>query len=180
MTPFLAAFLQYMDGLSRQFKAPFISWMGTDCFLYINDPNTVEQIFNSTHCTNKGDLYRFISSAIGDGLFTSSSPRWHKHRRLINPAFGRQILSNFLPIFNIEAEVLLQKLDLEGVQHGKKLEIYQILKKIVLEAACREWDSFYWIFDILIALHLQRQPWAKKWISSTMVLLPFLRLIMGK
>ncbi|KAH8255059.1 hypothetical protein KR032_012351 [Drosophila birchii] len=132
-----STFLQYMDGLSRQFKAPFISWMGTDCFLYVNDPSTVEQIFNSTHCTNKGELYRFISSAIGDGLFTSSSPRWHKHRRLINPAFGRQVLSNFLPIFNAEAEVLLQKLDLEGVQHGKRLEIYQILKKIVLEAACQ-------------------------------------------
>ncbi|XP_017110212.2 probable cytochrome P450 313b1 isoform X1 [Drosophila bipectinata] len=130
-------FLQYMDGLSRKFKAPFISWMGINCFLYVNDPNTVEQIFNSTHCTNKGDFYRFMSSAIGDGLFTSSSPRWNKHRRLINPAFGRQILSNFLPIFNAEAEVLLQKLDLEGIQHGKKLEIYQILKKIVLEAACQ-------------------------------------------
>ncbi|EDW43009.1 GM26333 [Drosophila sechellia] len=130
-------FLQYMDGLSRQFKAPFISWMGTSCFLYINDPHSMEQIFNSTHCTNKGDFYRFMSSAIGDGLFTSSSPRWHKHRRLINPAFGRQILSNFLPIFNAEAEVLLQKLELEGVQHGKRLEIYQILKKIVLEAACQ-------------------------------------------
>ncbi|KAI8044318.1 probable cytochrome P450 313b1 [Drosophila gunungcola] len=130
-------FLQYMDGLSRQFKAPFISWMGTNCFLYINDPHSVEQIFNSTHCTNKGNFYRFMSSAIGDGLFTSSSPRWHKHRRLINPAFGRQILSNFLPIFNAEAQVLLQKLELEGVQHGKRLEIYQILKKIVLEAACQ-------------------------------------------
>ncbi|EDV43806.1 uncharacterized protein Dana_GF16333 [Drosophila ananassae] len=135
MTP--ETFLQYMDGLSRKFKAPFISWMGTNCILYVNDPSTVEQIFNSTHCTNKGDIYRFMSSAIGDGLFTSSSPRWHKHRRLINPAFGRQILSNFLPIFNAEAEVFLQKLDLEGVQHGKQLEIYQILKKIVLEAACQ-------------------------------------------
>ncbi|XP_017003593.2 probable cytochrome P450 313b1 [Drosophila takahashii] len=130
-------FLQYMDGLSRQFKAPFISWMGTSCFLYVNDPKSVEQIFNSTHCTNKGDFYRFVSSAIGDGLFTSSSPRWHKHRRLINPAFGRQILSSFLPIFNAEAKILLQKLELEGVQHGKQLEIYQILKKIVLEAACQ-------------------------------------------
>ncbi|XP_064546960.1 probable cytochrome P450 313b1 isoform X1 [Drosophila montana] len=130
-------FLQYMDGLSHKYKAPFISWMGTNCFLYVNDPQTVEQIFNSTHCTNKGDFYRFMSSAIGDGLFTSSSPRWQKHRRLINPAFGRQILCNFLPIFNAEAEVLLEKLDLEGVQRGKSLEIYQILKKIVLEAACQ-------------------------------------------
>ncbi|EDW59721.1 probable cytochrome P450 313b1 [Drosophila virilis] len=130
-------FLQYMDGLSHKYKAPFISWMGTNCFLYVNDPQTVEQIFNSTHCTNKGDFYRFMSAAIGDGLFTSSSPRWQKHRRLINPAFGRQILCNFLPIFNAEADVLLEKLDLEGVQRAKSLEIYQILKKIVLEAACQ-------------------------------------------
>lgn len=69
---FASAFLQYMDNLSHQYKAPFISWMGTNCFLYVNDPQSVEQIFNSTHCTNKGDFYRFMSSAIGDGLFTSS------------------------------------------------------------------------------------------------------------
>ncbi|ALC45364.1 Cyp313b1 [Drosophila busckii] len=130
-------FLQYMAGLSYKYKAPFISWMGTDCFLYVNDPQSVEQVFNSTHCTNKSDFYRFISSAIGDGLFTSSSPRWQKHRRLINPAFGRQILCNFLPIFNTEAEVLLNKLEVEGVQQCKGVEIYLILKKIVLEAACQ-------------------------------------------
>ncbi|EDW84316.1 uncharacterized protein Dwil_GK14074 [Drosophila willistoni] len=130
-------FLPYMNELSHRYKVPFISWMGINCFLYVNDPQTVEQIFNSTHCTNKGEFYRFMSSAIGDGLFTSSSPRWHKHRRLINPAFGRQILCNFLPIFNSEADVLLDKLDVEGVQRGKSLEIYQILKKIVLEAACQ-------------------------------------------
>ncbi|KAM8704209.1 hypothetical protein ACLKA7_008757 [Drosophila subpalustris] len=130
-------FLQYMDGLSHKYKSPFISWMGTKCFLYVNDPLTVEQIFNSSHCTNKGDFYRFMSSAIGDGLFTSSSPRWQKHRRLINPAFGRQILCNFLPIFNAESEVLLKKLGVEGVQQNKSLEIYVILKKIVLEAACQ-------------------------------------------
>ncbi|KAH8307642.1 hypothetical protein KR044_006848 [Drosophila immigrans] len=130
-------FLNYMAGLSHKYKAPFISWMGTNCFLYVNDPKTVEQIFNSSNCTNKGDFYRFMSSAIGDGLFTSSSPRWQKHRRLINPAFSRPILSNFLPIFNAESEVLLEKLQVEGVQNGKSLEIYQILKKIVLEAACQ-------------------------------------------
>ncbi|XP_030374474.1 probable cytochrome P450 313b1 [Scaptodrosophila lebanonensis] len=130
-------FLQYLERTSYKYKAPFISWMGTKCFLYINDPQSVETIFNSSHCTNKGDFYRFMSSAIGDGLFTSSSPRWHKHRRLINPAFSRQILCNFLPIFNAEADVLLDKLQTEGVEQGKHLEIYQILKKIVLEAACQ-------------------------------------------
>lgn len=71
-------------------------------------------------------------------IYLYVAPRWQKHRRLINPAFGRQILCNFLPIFNAEADVLLEKLEFEGVRQGKSLEIYQILKKIVLEAACRK------------------------------------------
>lgn len=46
--------------------------MGTKCCLYVNDPETIETVFNSASCTNKGYLYRFMASVIGDGLFTSS------------------------------------------------------------------------------------------------------------
>ncbi|XP_037950230.1 probable cytochrome P450 313b1 [Teleopsis dalmanni] len=129
--------LPYLEKISEKYKTPFISWMGINCVLYVNDPNTMEKVFNSPHCTNKGDFYRFMSSAIGDGLFTSSSPRWNKHRRLINPAFSRQILDNFLPIFNTEANVLLKKFGTEGQDGKVKLEIYEMLKKSVLEAACQ-------------------------------------------
>ncbi|XP_017493154.1 PREDICTED: probable cytochrome P450 313b1, partial [Rhagoletis zephyria] len=129
-------FLQYMEHTSKHYATPFISWMGTSCFLYVNDPETVETIFNSPHCTNKGEFYRFMAAAIGDGLFTSSSPRWNKHRRLINPAFSRQIINNFLPIFNVEANVLLSKFATLA-KAGKQLEIYEMLKRNVLEAACQ-------------------------------------------
>lgn len=61
-----------MERLTKEYESPFITWLGTGCFLYVNDPETMETIFNSTCCTNKGDVYRFMSSAIGDGLFTSS------------------------------------------------------------------------------------------------------------
>ncbi|XP_053968114.1 probable cytochrome P450 313b1 [Anastrepha ludens] len=129
-------FLQYMERISKCYATPFISWMGTSCFLYVNDPETVETIFNSSHCTNKGEFYRFMAAAIGDGLFTSSSPRWNKHRRLINPAFSRQIINNFLPIFNAEADLMLSKFaDLASTD--TPLEIYEILKRNVLEAACQ-------------------------------------------
>ncbi|XP_023290890.2 probable cytochrome P450 313b1 [Lucilia cuprina] len=127
-------FLQYMQQKGQQYKTPFVSWMGTKCFLYVNDPETIETIFNSACCTNKGDLYRFMATAIGDGLFTSSSPRWNKHRRLINPAFSRQVIHTFLPIFNQEANILVTKLMTTQCQ---PLEIYEILKRSVLETACQ-------------------------------------------
>ncbi|KAI8121887.1 putative cytochrome P450 313b1 [Lucilia cuprina] len=130
-------FLQYMQQKGQQYKTPFVSWMGTKCFLYVNDPETIENIFNSACCTNKGDLYRFMATAIGDGLFTSSSPRWNKHRRLINPAFSRQVIHTFLPIFNQEANILVTKLMTTQCQ---PLEIYEILKRSVLETACRKFN----------------------------------------
>jgi len=68
-----------------------------------------------------------------------SAPRWNKHRRLINPAFSRQTINNFLPIFNNEADTLLQKLLTDGVERKQRLEIYELIKKSVLEAACRKY-----------------------------------------
>ncbi|XP_067637975.1 probable cytochrome P450 313b1 isoform X2 [Eurosta solidaginis] len=124
-----------MECISNRYVTPFISWMGTSCFLYVNDPETMETIFNSPYCTNKGEFYRFMAEAIGDGLFTSSSPRWNKHRRLINPAFSRQIINNFLPIFNAEADVTLSKFPAIA-SSGTQLEMYELLKRNVLEAAC--------------------------------------------
>ncbi|XP_058988313.1 probable cytochrome P450 313b1 isoform X2 [Musca domestica] len=126
--------LQYMGDLAKEYKAPFISWMGSQCFLYVNDPETMEIIFKSPCCTNKGDVYRFMANAIGDGLFTSSSPRWNKHRRLLNPAFSRKAIQAFLPVFNREASTLVKKM---AVTQGQTLEIYGLLKKIVLEIACQ-------------------------------------------
>lgn len=61
-----------MQNYGENYETPFISWMGTKCFLYVNDPETTETIFKSPYCTNKGDFYCFMATAIGDGLFTSN------------------------------------------------------------------------------------------------------------
>ncbi|CAD6991345.1 probable cytochrome P450 313b1 [Ceratitis capitata] len=129
-------FMQYLESTAKEYATPFISWMGTSCFLYVNDPDTVDTVFNSPHCTNKGELYSFVAEGIGDGLFTSSSPRWNKHRRLINPAFSRQNINNFLPIFNVEANLMLGKCA-DLAKSGEKFNIYEMLKRSVLETACQ-------------------------------------------
>ncbi|XP_055851883.1 probable cytochrome P450 313b1 [Episyrphus balteatus] len=127
-------FLSYLTTITNNYSSPCISWMGSKCFLYAADPETIETVFNSPNCTNKGDFYRFMAASIGDGLFTSSSPRWNKHRKLINPAFSRQIINNFLPIFDSAANILLEKFQTCGDQ---KQDIYDLLKKCVLQTACQ-------------------------------------------
>ncbi|XP_055908580.1 probable cytochrome P450 313b1 [Eupeodes corollae] len=127
-------FLSYLTEITNKYSSPCISWMGSKCFLYTSDPETVETVFNSPSCTNKGDFYKFMASSIGDGLFTSSSPRWNKHRKLINPAFSRQIINQFLPIFDSSANILITKLQTNG---DEKQHLYDLLKKCVLKAACQ-------------------------------------------
>ncbi|XP_037816413.1 probable cytochrome P450 313b1 isoform X2 [Lucilia sericata] len=71
---------------------------------------------------------------LGLQMMKPEAPRWNKHRRLINPAFSRQVIHTFLPIFNQEANILLTKLIMAQCQ---PLEIYEILKRSVLETACQ-------------------------------------------
>ncbi len=44
---------------------------------------------------------------IGDGLLTSGGPKWHRHRRLLTPAFHFEILKPYLDIFADSTDVLL-------------------------------------------------------------------------
>ncbi|XP_075144816.1 cytochrome P450 313b1 [Haematobia irritans] len=127
-------FLQNLDDVRKQYQTPCATWMGHLCMLYVNEPETMEIIFNSPHCTNKGEFYRFLSDAIGDGLFTSSSPRWNKHRRLLNPVFARKVVQSFLPIFNSEANAFVNRV---ALSQGQPMEIYELLKKTVLEISCQ-------------------------------------------
>lgn len=79
---FVAELLQFVETLSQNYKTPFILWMGGKCFLYVNDPKTVETVFHTTQCLNKGDFYNFVSDVIGDGLFTSSG-KWSSRKFVV-------------------------------------------------------------------------------------------------
>lgn len=92
-----------------------------------------------------------------------SAPRWNKHRRLINPAFSRQNINNFLPIFNVEANLMLGKCA-DLAKSGEKFNIYEMLKRSVLETACRKYycnyeqELFKVAFLTLRSIRLQRGP----------------------
>ncbi|KAI9578269.1 hypothetical protein GQX74_015155 [Glossina fuscipes] len=135
-----AKLLQVMETLAQNYKTPCILWMGGKCLLYGNDSKTVETVFHTTQCLNKGDFYNFVSHVIGDGLFTSSAPRWQKHRRLIQPCFNRQGLHEYTPIFNKAANALLHNLSLSQDQ---PLEIYECLKQSVLGICCCKYNKFF-------------------------------------
>ncbi|XP_023169188.2 probable cytochrome P450 313a4 [Drosophila hydei] len=95
------------------------SWLGPIPFLIVSDPQTIQDIFTSPQCVNKGIIYKAVDDGAGLGLFSLTDPRWSMHRKLLNPTFGHKVLLSFLPIFNNETGALLKKMD-TLVDNGEK------------------------------------------------------------
>ena len=63
---------RFIKKFCKQYKSPVVTWMGMQCYFYVDDPVTMELVLTSPKCINKGEIYQCISSVTGDGLFTSS------------------------------------------------------------------------------------------------------------
>uniref|UniRef100_A0A915PIK0 Cytochrome P450 n=1 Tax=Setaria digitata TaxID=48799 RepID=A0A915PIK0_9BILA len=60
---------------------------------------------------NKTDDYDILKQLTGDGMLTASGETWFKARRMLTPAFHFSILRKYMEVFNEQAKILLEKLD---------------------------------------------------------------------
>lgn len=67
----------------------------------------------------------------------NADPRWSIHRKLLNPAFGHKVLLSFLPIFNKETTLLLDKL--KPLQDDGEKNLIPLLQSFTLGIATREY-----------------------------------------
>lgn len=59
----------------------------------------------------KSDDYKIYQQWLGDGLVLTSGEKWHKMRKLLTPAFHFQILERFIPIFQEQGKIFLDKIE---------------------------------------------------------------------
>ena len=81
-------------------------------------PDTVKSIFNDNY--PKHSSYDLLHEWIGDGLLISKGDKWHKHRKLLTPAFHYEILDGF---FDVYRECVDTMLDLWAVESAEKGEV---------------------------------------------------------
>jgi cytochrome P450 len=69
---------------------------------------------------------------LGEGLVTSEGAVWRRQRRLIQPAFQRQHLNNFVSVVTEATSLMLERWQ-EGARQGRKVEVASQMMRLTLE-----------------------------------------------
>ncbi|EDV59522.1 cytochrome P450 4e2 [Drosophila erecta] len=81
-------------------KGNFAFWIGTYSNVLVTSSTYLEFILSSQTLITKSDIYELTHPWLGLGLLTSTGSKWHKHRKMITPAFHFNILQDFHEVMN--------------------------------------------------------------------------------
>jgi len=66
-----------------------------DMSLFVNQPEYLKHILISNHeAYQKGVGFERVKMLLGNGIITSDGPFWRKQRRMIQPAFGKDVIAS--------------------------------------------------------------------------------------
>lgn len=111
---------------------------------------TLQQIVTNATFNRKAKDYEYMHEWLGIGILLDHGPNWFKHRKALTEAFHFRVLENFMPIYQEQSEILVEKLLSFG---GRAVDVFPVFKlytlDVILETAmgvrCRaqENDSDY-------------------------------------
>lgn len=104
---------------------------------FANHPDAVQQILQSEHRTHDRATvqYRTLSLVTGNGLLTSDGELWRRQRRLMQPAFHREVLSNFVGHIDIAVDRLLASWSRQA--DGDVVDVDDAMMRTALEVVGR-------------------------------------------
>nr|CAD7415231.1 unnamed protein product [Timema poppensis] len=93
-----------------------------------------QQLLSNTKYITKSELYQTLMPWLNDGLLTSTGAKWHSRRKLLTSAFHFKILEEFIPIFNKNSRIFVEKLS-EYVDKGC-VPINKLVSLCTLDIIC--------------------------------------------
>ncbi|XP_062557032.1 uncharacterized protein LOC134221879 [Armigeres subalbatus] len=121
-----------LNDITKTYPSPCRAWLGPKMFVFIDNPEDMQVVLNSTNCLEKADLYRFFRCE--KGLFSSPASIWKVHRKLLSPCFSPAILSSFVSIFNTKSEILVQRLE-KNIGNGA-FNLFGDISRCTLDMIC--------------------------------------------
>ena len=106
--------------------------LGPHQLVLLNDPVLIaELVHRHDDDVVKDDVTRKLSRVLGDGLLTSSNPKWRAHRRLIAPSFTPRQLGGYGQVMVSHAQDLADRMP-----RGDVPDLRDTLMAFTLEVVC--------------------------------------------
>lgn len=132
--------LKYEDYLDRimalvnKYLPVMRVWIGPFLIITVTEPNYIEAIMNSQKHIHKAFVYSSLMPWLGTGLLTSWGKKWKVHRKILTPSFHFQILEQFLDVFKIKGDILVQRLSRHV--NGPRFDITDYIVTCTLDVIC--------------------------------------------
>ena len=83
---------------------------------------------------DKDKFYDMLKPWLNEGLLTSASNKWRARRKMLTPAFHFNILEQFLPIMNEQANILSQVIqDRQKMADDNYIDIVPLITNATLD-----------------------------------------------
>ncbi|CCD68717.1 CYtochrome P450 family [Caenorhabditis elegans] len=129
-------FMNQVIGMGYLYPDPrmCLLWIGPFPCLMLYSADLVEPIFSSTKHLNKGFAYVLLEPWLGISILTSQKEQWRPKRKLLTPTFHYDILKDFLPIFNEQSKILVQKMCSLGAE--EEVDVLSVITLCTLDIIC--------------------------------------------
>ncbi|XP_048243097.1 cytochrome P450 4V2-like [Haliotis rufescens] len=129
---FYGQLLQFAETYKEE--GMFRIWLGVVPVIALYKAELSEVILNSTKHIDKAFMYRFLHPWLGTGLLTSTGKKWHGRRKMLTPTFHFKILTDFVLVFNEQAQILKEKL--RSKVGSKPFNIFPDITLCALDIIC--------------------------------------------
>ncbi|UYV77770.1 hypothetical protein LAZ67_15002210 [Cordylochernes scorpioides] len=126
---------QHLCGMSLILRnKPFWKfYIGPKPIVLLHKPESAEILLSSAVQVNKAFEYSFLLPWLKEGLITSAGYKWKARRKMITPSFHFRILEDFVPVFNEQSMVLVNKL---AATEGTQVDIVPLMSLCALDIIC--------------------------------------------
>ena len=115
--------VSFYTRMAREHGDAVSAKLGSKKFTVFFHPDHIEEVLSKkSEVFIKGDQYNQLRHVLGRGLLTSEGSEWEKHRRMLNPIFGKVGLDILLNKINETCETFLHRLIIEN-EKNPELEI---------------------------------------------------------
>ena len=113
----------------------YMLWMGWMPLIFSEKAEYAKVILGGQANLRKSFTYNFLHEWLNTGLLTSYGEKWKHRRRIITRSFHFSILKEFVPIFEKQAQILVDKF-MCAANENKVIDVQAPLSLMALESMC--------------------------------------------